>query len=282
MNQKQLKDTLNDVHIKHEMQKRLIAECQKREENTMKRIKKPLIAVTTAVMLVCISFTAYGQGFYNIIKNIFIGNHAQYTITEYPDSYPMPEELRGKLFDSDGNEMMAIPQEDTLHNANGEEVRIYRDDYGNFSVLTVEEYNNIEPQTKYVEFYDLTEGSGFFISDILNPSYLPDGYSFKNVAFFATSKDELSAASSKYMNIRYSNGTDDILCMLRFMDEETAFASMSDGDADAYEEIKINGHDAVIYKGRTLDIQVGDVMYSYFSYENISADELVKIAESLE
>lgn len=286
MNQNQLKDTLNDIQINAEMQKRLIAKCQKRKEKPMnkmmKRIRKPLIAATAAVMLVSISFTAYGQGLFNEIKNFFIGSNAQYIVVEYPDSYPIPEELRGKLFDSDGNEMTVFTGEDTLHNADGEEVRVYNDDNGNLSVLTVEEYNNIEPQIKYVEFNDLTEGSVFFISDFLNPGYLPDGYSFKNVEFFAASKDELSIAGSKYMNIRYSNGTDDILCMLRFMDEETAFVSTSDGDADTYEELKINGHDAVIYKGRSLDIQIGDVMYSYFSFENISADELIKIAESLE
>jgi len=281
MNQNQLKDTLNDVHIKDGMQMRLIAKCQKKEENAMKRIKKPLIAATAAVMLICISFTTYGQGFFNVVRHIFIGSHAQYIVAEYPNSYPVPEELRGQLFDSDGNEMKAFNQGDKLHNADGEEALIYNDGYGNFSVLTVEELNSIEREIKYVEFHNLTEGSSFFISDILNPDYLPDGYSFKNIEFYADSEDELHAADNKYMNINYSNGTDDILCMLRFMDEETAFSFVDHGDAEAYKEIKINGHDAIIYKGRMLNIQIGDVMYSYFSNENISADELIKIAESL-
>jgi hypothetical protein len=278
MDMNQLKDILNDINIKDDMQKRLITKLKtKGDINYMRKPRIKWVTVAAAALIVCLSATAYAQGFFTVIKDFFIGNHAQYIEVEYPESFPLPSELSGKLYDENGLELTAFTKEKAFYNASGDEVRIVHDGQGNFSVLTIEEYMKKESKIQYIEFYSLEDGASNFISDIATLSYLPDGFSFSKVEFLS---EAIKNGASKYMDIYYSNGVVDIKCTLRYMDEETAFESISD---TPIEELKINGHDVVVH-GNTLSIQIGNVLYTFYAGDALYVDtgELIKIAESME
>lgn len=136
---------------------------------------------------------------------------------------------------------------------------------------------NSEPAWQQLEFYDLKEGLSYFTDEILMPEYLPEGYSFEKISFSDNCLNE--NGKTKIMDIFYSNGDNgSILCMIRFMDEETAFTGRRGYEP---EEISINGHRAAII-GFSLHIQIRDVLYEFFpGSADIGVDELIKIAETL-
>ncbi len=243
-----------------------------------KKIKKPMAFVAVVASLLCLSMAVYGQDLVRIIKTITLGNYAQYNVVEYSgDAVPLPENLAGQLFDKDGKALISYPENNVMYNANGQEVTVYFDEIG-AKIATIEEFEKMHDFTT-VDFYDMKEGQSYFISDTLMPTYLPDGYSFKNISFYVDSKEKLSTedGANKYMNVYYSNGKDEIYSQVRFMDEESAFGSSA---SENIQKTKINGHDVVIDQNE-LDIQIGDVMYMFFANDKLNVDELVKIAESL-
>ena len=133
--------------------------------------------------------------------------------------------------------------------------------------------------TSWLTFYDAEEGRSHFITDALLPSYLPNGYAFSHIFYFVESMETLlqEYGANKYMGVVFTDGAYELQMQARFMDETTGFALSA---TDAMRTVEINGHEAVI-DVNTLSILIGDVMYFFFGNENIGADELVKIAESL-
>jgi hypothetical protein len=133
-----------------------------------------------------------------------------------------------------------------------------------------------------VVFRDLNEGRSYFICDTLMPAYLPEGYVFDRIGYATESAEEFAATrkgTSKYMNVYYNDGKNEIYSQVRYMDEDTAF-----GHSTASPDMKtitINGHHAVL-AGKSLDILIGDVMYMFRANDQLSVDELVKMAKSLQ
>lgn len=246
-----------------------------------KKIKKPIAVVAAATAIMCFSVAVYGQDLIRIIKTVTLGNHAQYEVIEdLKDFVTLPENLVGQIFDKKGNALSVYPADtEALYNADGQEVIIYYDsDTEKAAILTMKEYEELQ-NYKMTDFYDMEEGRGYFICETFMPTYLPEGYFFEKISFYAGSKEEISAdqGANKYMSVYYSNGKEEIYSQVRFMDEETGFGSSATKDI---QKIEINGHEAVI-DGNNLDIQIGDVMYMFMANENLSQDELIKIAESL-
>lgn len=251
-----------------------------REINMNKKIKKPVALIAVAATLICLSAAVYGQDLVRIIKTVVLGNYAEYYVIEDDrDSVPIPDELKGQVFDKEGNELQKFPEDGTLYNEKGEEVRPIFEN-GTARLMTTEEFNATQKKSNWFTTYDLDEGKSYFICDTLSPNYLPDGYKFDRVEFYvdADSMDDTEKGANKYMSIYYSNGKYEMYSQVRYMDEETAFGNSS---TENIQKVKINGHDAVI-DTNTLYTQIGDVMYMFFATDDLSVDDLVKIAESLE
>ena len=249
-----------------------------------KRIKKPLGAAVAIVAVLCFSVAAFGQDIIRIIQRAAIGEYAQYFVIEDIGApVPLPAEYVGQLFDEAGEALTHYPRNGRLFNADGEEMRIYADG-DNVVTGTVVEY---EMAANYptVSFEDMAEGIGYFATHALLPAYLPAGYAFHRVEFFAGSVEEISSDPeiAKYMHIYYSDGEDTIYLQVRFMDGTSAFETGVSGDA-GLREMDINGHDAVMLAEDTLHILVDDVMYMFIIMPDgkLSADELIKMAASLQ
>lgn len=250
-----------------------------RDSAMNKKFKMPVALIAAAVTLICLSAAVYGQDLVRIIKTVVLGSYAEYYVIEdNRDSIPIPEELKGLVFDKDGNALVIVPDNGVFYNDKGEEVRPIFDD-GKARLMTIEEFNATQ-NTKWSTYYDLEEGKSYFICDTLSPGYLPDGYKFDRVEFYVSpeNQDSMEQGTEKYMSIYYSNGKYEMYSQVRYMDEETAFGSSA---TEGIQKIKINGYDAVLDKN-TLDIQIDDVMYMFFTTEDSTTDDLVKMAESLE
>ncbi|GHU51476.1 hypothetical protein AGMMS49975_04990 [Clostridia bacterium] len=127
-------------------------------------------------------------------------------------------------------------------------------------------------------YFKSLDDKKYFITEALLPSYLPSGYAFDAIEYFGDPTKSDDPNVNKFMNLHYKNGDDEIIVMVRYMDESTAFEFVSNGDVT---KIDINGNEAV-QTANKLDIEINGVMYMLYGNDSVGADELVKIAQSLE
>lgn len=248
------------------------------------KFKRSAALVAIIAVSLAASISVYGEDFARIIKTITLGDHAEYNVVEdsrIETPILIPEHLVGQLFDKDGKVLTVYPEDHVMYNAQSQKMALYFDDNNVAQIVTVEKLNKMNnSNVKTVEFTDLLEGKSYFIADVFMPSYLPKGYSFSRISYYSDSKATLRTeeGSNKYMDVYYTNGKDTIYSQVRYMDETTAFEAST---RQEMQKIKINGRDAVIGEN-SLDIQIGNVMYMFFANENLTLDELTKMAESLQ
>ena len=72
----------------------------------------------------------------------------------------------------------------------------------------------------------------------LFPETLPDGYAFDHANLF---KDDDGTISNKYLHMYYKNGDDEIFIEERYLDEETAFSTGTDGELQEVEVCGVKG-----------------------------------------
>ena len=255
---------------------------KERDFRMNKRIRKPAVIAVAAIIILSLSMVVYGQDIVNAIRNITLGNHAEFVVAGQ-DAVPLPEELIGQLFDAEGNILNYFPETRELFDANGVHVGItFEGD--TLMIMSVEElmerYSVVTCSSHFdfLEFHNIKEGAAHFITDVLMPAYLPDGYEFEKVSFFVSSLEELAEyGANKYMTVHISDGEHELRWQVRFMDETSGFIACATQYA---REIQINGHNAVVDMS-TVNILIGDVMYMFFANENVDVDGLIRIAESL-
>lgn len=205
-----------------------------------KQFKPVFTVVLMGMLLGSFSVTSYGQSFYQAVKEIFIGKYAKFHVSEKTDHniIPIPQQLRGRLYDQNGNVLDHFPIDGKIYNKNGEEVilsvNLSPEEDGNlmteYEILTDAEFDARRNRNK-TDLSDLEEAKSYVVFDFLLPSYLPEGYAFDRVEMFHDEEGKI-AKDSEYANIYFSNGdrTKDISLHLRLMNEETAFETdLADG-----------------------------------------------------
>ncbi|ATW27932.1 DUF4367 domain-containing protein [Candidatus Formimonas warabiya] len=262
-----------------------------RKENfTMRKllIKPVFIVGLVAVFLMGFTMTSYGQDFYRVIKEVIVGEHAKYVVTEQtgaPD-LTIPDELKGKLYDKDGNVLDQFPQNGEIYNQKGEELIISavatEDGTGGVSTkleaLTKEEHD-ARQNSKMTTTTDPEEAKSYLAFDFSLPGYMPKGYAFDRMQLF-NDENGKPVENCEYAEVYFSNGdhAKDIYLQLRLMNEETAYEA---GIGDV-EEIEINGNQGVIGEGG-LDVEIDGVMYMFRAgTSEISNDQLIKMVESIQ
>ena len=276
------KESTNKERNLEELKTKLIMMNKERDFRMKKRIRKPALIAVAAIVILSFSMVVYGQEIVNMIRNITLGNHAEFVVAGQ-DAVPLPEELIGQLFDAEGNVLNYFPDTRELFDADGVHVGITFDG-DNLVIMSVEElmerYSVVTCSSAFetLDFYDVEEGRAHFITDVLMPAYLPEGYEFEKVSFFVSSLEELAEyGANKYMTVHINDGEHELRWQVRFMDETSGFVASATQYA---REIQINGHDAVVDMGM-LNVLIGDVMYMFFANENVDVDGLIRIAESL-
>ncbi|MDP4147220.1 MAG: DUF4367 domain-containing protein, partial [Bacillota bacterium] len=176
---------------------------------------------------------------------------------------------KGKLFDKDGRAVTVLSKNSGKRDdANGEELLGFAD--GNIvtasqmkeRVLVVKDANSL---SKYTCF------------NVDMPSYLPKGYKFDRAELY---KDKDGNISNKYINLYFINDKTGkyIYMQQRFADDSTKYELATDGKV---EKVKINGVDAALSDGRSINWETKGVSYSLSGKGEISKNDLIKIAESI-
>lgn len=256
-----------------------------RGEDTVKKpnkFKHPITKVASFALIGVISISLMQTSFAQevvgkVLKTISLG-HIVVFEDEFPEmeSYPVPEKLKGKIFDKDGNTIKEFSKSipGNVYTANGEQIANV--DFKTGEIITVDESEKQrKEQTLVVK--DSKELNNYTCFDVILPSYLSKGYKFDRAEFY---KDENGIVeNTKYIDLYFTNEKTGkfIYMQQRFADEETGYAT----GGTKIEEIKVNGVDAVIIDDRNFAWEVNGVLYSLSGRGEINKTELIKIAESI-
>ncbi|MEL7658448.1 MAG: hypothetical protein AAGU75_21360, partial [Bacillota bacterium] len=103
------RETLNDLLATLEKGKHTE---QQLERSRIIMNKRKVISIFAASLTLVLSTTtfAYGEDIFRVIREITVGSHAKFIVTEEQQSTPrpIPAELQGKLFDENGNEHVEV------------------------------------------------------------------------------------------------------------------------------------------------------------------------------
>ncbi len=254
-------------------------------ESIMKKSNKfkHIITKVASFALVCIlGFSAMQTSFAQdvvgkIVKTISLGHIVIYEDehTEGVEQYPVPDKLKGKIFDKDGNPLEVIPRNiEKIFTVDGEEIDSV--DHLTGEIKTVVEEEKLRQENNLI-VKDSGKLNDYTCFNVILPSYLPEGYEFDRAEFY---KDENGIVEdSKYISLYFTNGKAEeyIFMNQRFADEETAY----EAGGENVEELKINGVDAVMYNDRNIDWEANGVIYGLSGRGKITKDELIKIAGSI-
>ncbi|MDF2986273.1 MAG: hypothetical protein K0R50_1783 [Eubacterium sp.] len=263
-----LKKIKNDIKIK--------GEYSMNRTGKIRRIT--VTAASLALVLITLMQTTFAQELIVKVKNSISLRNITATQVEHPqkDMYPLPDELKGKIFDKNGNPLEVMPDAGEVYTADGEKIV----DFSNGQVITAAEKAKIDQEGKLV-VKDSDKLNEYTCFKVILPGYLPAGYKFDRAEFYKDNEGNVSR--TKYIDLIFTNETtgNHFFMQQRFSDEETAYEFSTE---DVIEKIKINDSDAVISEGnhgKGIDWEYNGVLYGLNGRGNVDKSELIKIAESI-
>lgn len=271
-------DYLNDVKMDFNCyEQETISE---KELTVMKKnIIKPKKIFIAAACIVILTTTAFATGLVgNIIKTISTGYNS-FTQIDPNAPHPVPDELKGKIFDEDGNPLDTLSKSGNMYNKDGLKItgemyaKMLEDAHGTDIIVS---YDGPSEDSE-VTFQTLEEAERNAVFDVKVPEYLPEGYSVSKIYAY---KNDDGTCSGEYLNIVYKNADDkEIIIHERILNENTAFEAGTDG---SLEDLTINGRKTVIMHDTSLHFETKDaVSVSINTKGNIPKAELIKMAESI-
>ncbi|MFD1175607.1 DUF4367 domain-containing protein [Paenibacillus puldeungensis] len=213
-----------------------------------------------------------------IITTVTLGHITAFQVASSNENltYQIPEALQGKVFDHDGNPVNKVNEHTgTLYTVDGQEIN----DIKNGKIVTKAEADKQEG-VRTRTLTDLDRLSQYTDFKVKLPAHLPEGYAFSRAEQYV---DEQGGASPKYIDLYFSNGDADkeFSIQERYADDETAYEYSTTGTV---EKAKVNGVDAVITDGHSIDWEADGVLYSVDAKEvgeALDKSELIQIAESM-
>lgn len=273
---------------KEAVRKKVLNNIREKEGDRMKksqRFKKPAVAVASIALGVALfAQTAIAQEFTQKIKEIFSIadgniNIIQEEPVERPDGVPVPESLKGQIFDSEGNEVKAFKDSlKEIYTKSGEKIAYLTNDENNEMIIVTEAQEAARKAETTLTLTDANQRNDYTAFDVKLPEYLPDGYKFDRIELY---KDENGKVeNSKYIDIFYTNESTGnfIFMQQRLSDEETGFTTGTDGTV---EKVKVNGAEALIMDDSSIDWEADGVLYHMTSRGAVGKDDLLKMAESI-
>ena len=251
-------------------------------DNIMKssRKSKRLTTIAASITLVCVvsvslTQTSFGQDIMGkVIKKISLGHiGAVQEEASKQESFAVPSELKGKIFDKDGNEIKEFSKKykGKFYTSNGEEI----EDISGGVITTVAEYEKERKETTLV-VKNSDELNKYTCFNVILPSYLPEGYEFDRAEFYKN--EDGVVKGTKYIDLYFKNGIKEIFMQQRFADKSTGYVDGTDGKI---EKIKVNDVDAILMDNRNIDWEYNGVIYGISGRGEVTKSELIKIAESI-
>ena len=250
--------------------------------NKMNKIKKTgIIAASFLVVSTLVSQTTFAQATVEkILKTLSLGH---VTMIEYdgnePEEAALPESVKGKVFDKNKTPLEKITKDifaEGIYTEEGE--KIAKIDPKKGTIVTEKQMKEEEEKEKNNTLYvtDSSTLNQYTCFNVKLPTYLPEGYTFKNAEF---TKDESgNVKDSKYASINFENKVTgkEIYMQERFACDETKTVS----NAEDIQKININGVEAILSNGRNIDWEADGTIY-YLGGKNIGKDEAIKVAQSI-
>lgn len=270
---KKLVDSNKDIKSKNKeasYKKILDDKYKEREDMNNKFFNKKVVGFGVAVLIGITSVqTGFAQNMYQKIREAISLNYVTVEIDEPVGD--MPKELMGKLFDKDGN-VLTVVNEDTIpYDKDG---NILKEIVIDGQTISLEKSDEVESEDDYFFTNDLELANSKLDFDLKVPTYLPEGYSLKEIVMYKNSASEIS---SEYCDLEYSDGKNNFFIMQRLASPENAFTS---GDSDP-KELNINGNRAILTKDKNIDIEMDDVIISVLGRKALNKDKVIKVTESL-
>ncbi|WP_339317170.1 DUF4367 domain-containing protein [Paenibacillus sp. FSL R10-2734] len=255
---------------------------QKEEKELRKkhRVRRPAVILATLLAACILSVTFVQPSFAQellskVLQTINLGHIVAHEVEYSVENNVIPDELKGKIFDSNGNAILtpdAAQKADDVYNADGEKIVGFEDG----RLVTQSERDQEKPKVLIVR--DSSKLNEYTMFDVGLPEYLPDGYAFDRAEFYKNDNGEV-IKNSKYIDLYFINkATNERITMQqRYADEETAYEMSTDG---TIENVEINGVDAVFWNGKAIDWEANGVLYGVVS-SSLDKDDLTKVAESI-
>lgn len=262
---------LNNLYATDEKDKQEVYVKMKKKQR--KQYKKPAIAAACALLIATLPFTSFGGGIVNTVKQavspsgrIVINEEDEVTID--PEKMPLPDYLKGKIFDQNGNEITnckPLAEEEALYSKDGREI-VHTDYNANTGEVTFEYADEVKKDTgDKAPVKEIAKKLSF------NPLVFSDKYNYVESEVFAE-----SGKPSDYVAFTYEKDGKTIYLNERISSPETAYET--GGEGKIY-EVNVNGV-KVIIQGRDADFERDGLLVS-ISAEGADKDDLIAMVKDL-
>lgn len=236
-----------------------------------KQYRKPAIAAACALLIATLPFTSFGGGIVNTVKQA-VSPSGRIVINEdklavNPKDVPFPEELKGKVFDKEGNEITdfeVLKNAEHVYSKDGQE--IVGSDYDESTGEVTFEYADEAKSTGDKAPVDVIAKKLSF-----NPLVFSDKYHYVESEVFAE-----SGKPSDYVALTYEKDGKTIHLHERISSPETAYET--GGEGKIY-EVNVDGV-KVIIQGRDADFERDGLLVS-ISAEGADKDDLIAMVKDL-
>ena len=266
------------VDVSHNLKNLYTAEEKDKQEvyvkmknKQRKQYKKPAIAAACALLIATLPFTSFGSGIVNTVRQAVIPSGRivvnEDKLTVDPKDIPFPEELKGKVFDKEGN---AITDFDVLKNAehvyskDGRQIVNYYNDEATGEV-TFEYADEANPAADKAPVKEIAKKLSF------NPLVFSDKYNYVESEIFAD-----PGTLSDYVAFTYEKDGKTIYLNERISSPETAYET--GGEGKIY-EVNVDGV-KVIIQGREANFERDGLLVS-ISAEGADKDDLIAMVKDL-
>ncbi len=243
----------------------------KMKNKQKKQYKKPAIAAACALLIATLPFTSFGGGIVNTVKQV-VSPSGRIVVNEdklavNPKDIPFPEELKGKVFDKEGNE---ITDSDVLKNAehvyskDGREIVGYDYDEATGEV-TFAYAGEANPAADKAPVKEIAKKLSF------NPLVFSDEYNYVESEVFAE-----SGKPSDYVAFTYEKDGKTIYLNERVSSPEAAYET--GGEGKIY-EVNVDGV-KVIIQDHDADFERDGLLVS-ISARGADKDDLIAMVKDL-
>ena len=265
-----MSQNLKNLYASEEKDKQEVYTKMKKKQR--KQYKKPAIAAACALLIATLPFTSFGGGIVNTVRQVVSPSGRivvnQDELTTDPEKMPLPDYLKGKIFDQNGNEITnckPLAEEEVLYSKYGREI-VHIDYNANTGEVTFEYADEVKKDTgDKAPVKEIAKKLSF------NPLVFSDKYNYVESEIFAD-----PGTLSDYVSFTYEKDGKTIHLHERISSPETAYET--GGEGKIY-EVNVDGV-KVIIQGRDADFERDGLLVS-ISAEGADKDELIAMVKDL-
>ncbi|MFR9296713.1 MAG: hypothetical protein ACLVLI_03230 [Aedoeadaptatus pacaensis] len=243
----------------------------KMKKKQRKQYKKPAIAAACALLIATLPFTSFGGGIVNTVRQAVSPSGRIVVDEDEPAvAIPFPEELKGKVFDKEGNEITdleVLKKAEHVYSKDGREiVGSNYDDATRTGEVTFEYADEVKKDTgDKAPVKEIAKKLSF------NPLVFSNKYNYVESEIFAD-----PGTLSDYVAFTYEKDGKTIYLNERISSPETAYET--GGEGKIY-EVNVDGV-KVIIQGRDADFERDGLLVS-ISAEGANKDDLIAMVKDL-